>query len=70
MLHLTELLATRPFPAQGVHGANENSSNVLQRSATSLYPRSREYLTGGYTYDFVIAGQTCALQQLCIHQPL
>ena len=60
-----------PLPARGVYRAKENSSNVLQRSATSLYPSSHEYLIGGYTsYNFVIAGHMCALQRLCIHPPL
>jgi len=63
-----EITRNTPLLREGVLGAKENSSNVLQRSTKSLYPRSREYLTGGYTsYDFVTVGHTCVLQRLCIH---
>ncbi len=75
MLHLVKLLATHPFPTKegggggGVLGAKETSSNVLQRSTTSLYPRFREYLTGSYTSpDFVTAGHTCAITT-ALHSP-
>ena len=45
-------------PHEGVHGANETSSNRLQR----LFPRSRESLSGGYTsLDSVTSGHTCAI---------
>jgi len=41
-----------------VHGANETSSNELQR----LFTRFRESLPGGYTsHDFVAVGHTCAI---------
>jgi len=70
MLHLVKLLTAHPFLARGVLEAKENSSNILQRSTTSLYPRTWEYLTGGYTsYDFVTASHTRASQRLCIHPP-
>jgi len=55
---LTILLATHPFPAKGVHGASETSSNKLQ----CLFTRSRNYHSGGYTsLDFVTAGHRCAI---------
>jgi len=52
------LLATHPFPARGVPGANETGSNELQR----LFPCSRESLPGGYTsHDFVTAMRVCVI---------
>ena len=71
MLHLVKLLTTHPFPTKegGELGAKETSSNVFQRSTTSLYPRFREYLTGSYTSpDFVTAGHTCAITT-AMHSP-
>jgi len=47
-----------PFPAEGVHGENETSSNELQR----LFTRSRKSFSRGYTsHDFITVGNTCAI---------
>jgi len=60
------LLATHPFPHEG--GAQSNW-DLFKRTVTSLFPRSREYLTGGYTsYDFVTVRHTCAITT-ALHSP-
>jgi len=58
ILHLAILLATRPFPVRGVHGADETSSNGLQR----LFAHSRESLPDSYTsHNFVTVRCVCVI---------
>jgi hypothetical protein len=67
MLHLAIYSQHTPSP----RGGSRSNWDLFKRTVTSLYPRSREYLTGGYTFaDFVTVGHMCALQRLCIHPPL
>ena len=67
MLHLAIYSQHTP----SLRGGAQSNWDLFKRTVTFLYPRSREYLTGGYTpTGFATTGHMCALQRLCIHPPL
>ena len=67
MLHLAVYSQHTPYP-QGGGGARRNS-DLFKRMVTSLYPRSREYLTSDYiSHDFVTVGHMCAITT-ALHSP-